>query len=313
MKVFICGATGVLGRRVIPTLIRRGHQVVGLSRSSANVAWLTQHGAEARMGDLFDREQVCRLSADCEAFLHLATAIPANLISGARDWTTNDRIRREGAANMVEAALRAGARLYVQQSITFLYGNHNGGWVDVDTPFPPQPGGILQSAADMEGIVRAAAGRGLPAITLRFGSFYSHDSRQTMIMFDQIRRRRLPVVGTGDAYWNNINVDDAACAVVAAVDKFPGGRGQTFNVCDDEPAHMGEILDYIAERLGARRPRRIPRWLAVALTGRSASGALMSSCRCRNDRMKSAFSWTPAYPNYREGYAVEIAKWLGQV
>lgn len=310
MRVFICGATGVLGRRVVPALVSMGHQVVGLSRSPANVAWLTQHGAEARMGDLFDPEQVRQSSADCEAFLHLATAIPSNLTSGARDWTTNDRIRREGTANMLEAALSAGARLYVQQSITFLYGDRNGEWVDVDTPIQERPGGILQSAVDMERIVKEAAGRGLPALTLRFGSFYSHDSKLTAIMFDQIRRRRLPVVGAGDVYWNNLNVDDAASAVVLAVDKHTQAVGQTFIVCDDEPAPMGDVLDFIADRLGAGRPRRIPRWLGAAFAGRSASSTVLSSCRCRNDRIKSVLGWTPAYPSYREGYAVEIAKWL---
>jgi len=153
MKVFIIGATGVLGRRVVKLLTANGHQVVGLSRSRKNADWLSQHGAEPRAGDLFNLEQVCQLSAGCDAFLHLATAIPNKSRSTPTDWAINDRLRRAGTQILVAAALRNHCRLYVQQSITFIYGDTQGAWVDERAPISTHIGGILQSAVDMEQIV----------------------------------------------------------------------------------------------------------------------------------------------------------------
>src|SRR5512143_1719084 len=138
MNIFICGATGVLGRRAVEAFVAGGHRVVGLSRSPANTEWLRAHGAEARTGDLFDGEQMRELSADCDAVLHLATAIPSGSKTTPADWAMNDRIRREGTVNLVEAAVRNGCRLYLQQSITFLYGDRKGEWVDEQSALPPE-------------------------------------------------------------------------------------------------------------------------------------------------------------------------------
>lgn len=310
MRVFISGATGVLGRRVVKLLKDRGHHVVGLSRSPRNVEWLAEHGAEARQGDLFNIDQVCDLSLDCEAILHLATAIPTRSRTTLADWAMNDRIRREGSRVLVEAAVRNKCALYLQQSVAFVYGDRNGEWVDESTPLPARQLSIIQSAADMEGIVQnAIAERKLPAVILRFGMFYSHDSSQTQAMFEMMQKGLFPVIGSGSVYWNPINVDDAARAVLRAVENSSNALGQTLNVCDDEPVAYQELVDHLAQALGARRPMHLPRFVANLSLGSHVVDSLMSSVRCKNQRIKQALSWQPQFPTYREGYRSEIEKW----
>ena len=311
MRVFICGATGVLGRRVVGRLSESGHVVVGLSRSEANTDWLSQQGAEPRAGDLFDREKMYSLTSDCDAILHLATAIPTKSRTTPADWKTNDLIRREGTRILVDAAIRNQCRLYVQQSLTLIYGQRNGDWVDEQAAIPDQQPSILDSALDMERFVQDAIDQhDLPAIILRFGSFYSHDSAQTQAMLQMIQKGFFPIVGGGRDYWNIINVEDAAEAVLKAVENHEAGLGRIFNVCDDEPVQYGELVSYIADTLGARKPMRVPRIVAKLMLGSHVFAAIFASARCRNRLIKEKLDWTPHFPTYREGYRAEIDRWL---
>jgi len=310
MKIFMAGATGVLGRRVVEKLIGSGHQPVGLSRSNQNSEWLSRHGAIPREGDLFNPEQLSQLSADCEAALHLATAIPTKARTTAKDWALNDRIRREGTRNLVTAALRNKHRFYLQQSVTFIYGDRGGDWVDETAALPPQQADILQSAVDMEQIVDGATTEGLPAAILRFGAFYSHDSSQTQAMFQMIQKRFFPIIGDGNVYANLINVEDAAEAVVKAVARPDNCANKTFNVCDDEPVLYETYLNFVAATLGARPPLHIPPWLARLMAGPPVVEVLLASHRCRNERFKAATGWQPQYPTYREGIRAEAEQFL---
>lgn len=295
---------------MVKQLLGNGQQVVGLSRSPKNTDWLTRQGAEARPGDLFNLEQMCTLSSDCDAILHLATAIPAKSRPTLTDWATNDRIRREGTQSLVEAALRNKCRLYLQQSVTYLYGDRRGAWVDEQTPVDPHPGGVLQSAVDMEQIVLdAVQRRDLPAIIQRFGMFYCYDSGQTRTMFDLTRQGLFPIIGDGNAYWNSINVDDAADAVFQAVTNYHNGLQQTFNVCDDEPATFQAVMNYVAQCLGVKKPRHMPVFLAKLFVGPLLVNILLPSVRCRNQAIKEKLGWQPRYPTYREGYGAEVEKW----
>jgi len=314
MKIFISGATGVLGRRVVRRLVDRDHTVIGLSRSDSNRDWLRKNGAEARSGDLFDLESISDLTSDCEGILHLATAIPTKARTTTADWKMNDLIRREGTRNLVEAAKLHKCRLYVQQSLTLIYGEQNGNWVDEQMPIPDKQPSILESAVDMEGIVQEAiTEHDLPAIILRFGSFYSHDSAQTRDMLQLVQKGFFPIVGDGSYYWNLIHVDDAAGAVVKAVENYEAGLGQTFNVCDDGPVQYRELLRFIADRPGARKPMRIPRFLARWMLGSHVVDSIFSSFRCRNQKIKEGLDWTPQFQTYREGYQDVIDKWLGSL
>lgn len=309
MKVFIAGATGVLGRRVVPALTKEGHSVVGLARSEGNVALLNHHGAEARNGDLFNRKHIGDLSADCDAILHLATAIPTKTRATRSDWMLNDRIRTEGTDNLVAAAVRNRCRLYLQQSVALLYGNRNGEWVDEQTAIAERQSAMLRSAVEMERIVqKAAADSGLSAIILRCGSFYSHDSAQTVGMFDGIRHGKFPVIGSGRGFWNMVTVDDAAGAIVKTVGAA-GGRGAIYNICDDEPVSYKDFVDFIAGELQTQKPRHVPVFLGKLAIGSDLVNVLLSSFRCRNQLAKKELGWQPAFPTYREGIRTELEKW----
>ena len=311
MKVFVAGATGVLGRRVVKQLLARGNMVFALSRSLENTKWLKDNGVEPRRGNLFNEESLDKAVARCDAVLHLATAIPVRKTSFLKNWALNDRIRREGTQNLVRAALQKDCQLYVQQSVTFIYGDRNGEWVDETTRIPERQVSILQSAVDMERIVRDAGSKhNLPGIILRFGAFYCHDSVQTQRMFEMARRGRLPLLGSGKSFWNIINVDDAASAVVAAVENGAGSTGEIFNVCDNNPATFTDIMNFISQTFCGKEPIRIPEFFAKVALGSHIVDTLTASVRCRNDKIKQRLAWKPEFETYREGCAVEIEKWL---
>lgn len=311
MKVFVAGATGVLGRRIVRRLLAEGHGVAALSRSVRNREWLSANGAEPRNGDLFDRAGLRDIVAGCDAVVNVATAIPTGARPAAADWLLNDRIRTEGTENLFSAAAAGGCRLFIQEGVTFLYGDRGGEWTDESVPpaaaLPP----MLRSAVTMEEILTGAAikGRG-PAVTiLRFGSLYAHDSAQTAGMFSMVEKRRLPLIGKGDAYWNLIHADDAAEAVLCALAKPGGGAAGTFNICDDEPVKFRDLVHFIAGTLGARSPGRIPALLARLFIGTPAVKFLTASARCSNAAAKRELGWSPSYPTYREGFPIEIQRW----
>lgn len=310
MKIFIAGATGVLGRRVMPKLIAAGHQVVGLSRSPQNDEWLAARQAIARRGNLLNAQQMRQLTGDCDAILHLATAIPTKARTTLKDWQLNDRVRREGTHNLVAAALHHQCRLYVQESVVFLYGDQQGEWVDEATPLPTHQAPNIQSAFDMERIVQdASAAADLPGVILRFGSFYGPDASHTQTMFAMTQKRALPIIGPGNAYVNPIHLDDAAEAIVKTVGAHQTMQQRVFNVVDDEPVTYRDLIGAIAAQLGARKPLHLPVWLGRVLLGSQRVDSLLASVRCRNQRFKAATGWQPRYPTYREGIAATVGQW----
>jgi nucleoside-diphosphate-sugar epimerase len=310
MRIFIAGATGVLGKKVVTRLIENGHRVSGLSRSKQNETWLREHKAEPCAGNLFDPNQVIELTTGFEAILHLATAIPTKSRTTLKDWAENDRIRREGSRNLISAALRNHAALYLQQSIVRLYGDQQGKWVEESDPIMEHPRGMLESAADMERMAAEAAVKdNLPAATLRFGAFYSADSVQTRTMLRLLQRGFFPVIGDGKAFWNNIHVDDAAEAVVHAVEYLENPTGEVFNVVDDTPVTYRTLMDFLAERLEAPKPKNMPEFLARIMLGSQLVSTLLDSAKVRNLEAKASLKWQPKYPSYAEGYEQVIESW----
>ena len=310
MKIFIAGATGVLGRRVIHGLISSNHEVVGLSRSNKNDQIITQLDAEPRRGNLFDRNSLVSVSSDCDVILHLATAIPANTKGTPADWELNDRIRIDGTKNLINAALKNKCKLYVQQSLTALYGNQNGDWVDEKSKISSKLPASVKSAEKMEGFVNAAILEyNMPAIILRFGTFYSYDSSITVSTFKMIKNGQYSIIGDGNVYWNLISVDDAAKAIVKAVNNAENNKGKIFNICDDEPVLYKDLVSFTAEKLNAVKPGNISVSTGEQLIGKGFVEYLLSSYRCSNKKAKEELGWKPAYPNYREGYVSEINKW----
>jgi len=257
MKVFVAGATGILGRRTVKKLIQQGYKVVGLSRSPNNYDWLSKEGAEPRAGSIFDTENLKNISKDCEVFIHLATSIPQRIRTTADDWSLNDRIRREGTRCMINAALsNDNSKLYIQPSITFLYGDRNGQWVDEDARLPMQQIDLVESSVAMEKIVnQASQTKGLPAVILRIGSIYSSDSATTRAMLDYTQQGLFKVIGGDqDIYIPLCNADDAAEAIVKSIEGYQDVIGMTFNVCDDNPPTHRQLANYMAEKLNVPPP-----------------------------------------------------------
>src|SRR5467141_3337374 len=267
MKVFIAGATGVLGRRLIRQLTVRGHSVVGQVRSARSESIVQALGGNPRHADLFDAESLAKAAAGCDTVIHAATAIPTKSKTNPADWAMNDHIRRKGTRCLTEAAAKIGAKAYLQQSI--------------------------------EGIAReAGAVDGFTVAILRGGLFYDYESAHTRMLADGLRKRQMPIIGTGEAVWALIHTDDAASAFVAIAEQPKSG---VWHIVDNELVTVRAFLGEFASRLGAPPPRRTPTWLARWIAGEQAVAYFTRSTRTTNARLRHDFGWTPHYATYREG------------
>ena len=299
--VFVSGATGVLGQPVVRQLLAAGHRVRALAHSDASVQTLLGLGVEPVRADLFDPMSLKAAVAGADAILHLATRIPSASRSASPDaWRENDRIRREGTRNLIDAAIECGVGTVVYPSFAFVYPDSGEAWIDATTRQPAQPPHpFIASTLDAElEIARfnAAGGRG---ITLRMGGFYGPSSQHTHEMAALARRGFSPLPGPVAGFVPAIWVDDAASAVVAALSSMVSAG--TYDVVDDEPLHRGEVSQAIAMAVGRRSLARIPSWVAALLS--PASARLFSlSLRVSNTRFKQASGWSPSVPNARIGW-----------
>jgi nucleoside-diphosphate-sugar epimerase len=308
MKVFVAGASGVLGRRVVRDLVSRGHSVVGQVRSPKAEAAVKAAGGEPRQADLFDAESLARAADGCDTVIHAATAIPTKQKTAPADWAMNDHIRRKGTRCLTEAAGKIGAKAYLQQSITWVARPKDESAFDEDSPVVPEP--VIQSAIDAEEIAReAASAEGFTVAILRGGYFYDSDSAHTRMIADALRKRQMPVIGSGDAMWAIIHTDDAASAFVAAAEKPMNG---IWHIVDNELVSARTYLNEFAARLGAAAPRRVPVWLARWLAGEQAVAYFTKSTKTTNARLRRDFGWSPRYPTYREGLDQIVATWKAE-
>jgi 2-alkyl-3-oxoalkanoate reductase len=308
MKIFIAGATGVLGRRLVKQFRDRGHVVQALARNTKNEATIHALGAESRSGDLFYADSLARAGEGADVVIHAATAIPTGAKPSPSDWQTNDRIRREGTRALSECAARVGAKLFLVQSITWVARPANQGSFDEDSPFHPDA--ITRSTEEMETIANEAGERsGFGVGILRFGWFYSADSAHTRYFGENLAARKLPIIGKGDAIWSWIHVEDAASAFVTVAEAQSSGL---WHVVDNEPVVSSDYLRYFAKRLGAAEPRHVPVWLARMLAGSAAVDFMTSSTRTSNERFRREFNWNPRFPSYREGLEEVIARWRAE-
>jgi nucleoside-diphosphate-sugar epimerase len=297
MDVFVTGATGVLGRAVVPRLVAAGHRVRGLARSEANAALLRELGAEPVAADVYDVESLRTALAGAEAALHLATKIPpSNQIGKPAAWRENDRLRAAGTRALVDAALAAGVGVIVYPSIVFVYPDSGDAWIDAATP--PASAFFMDSTLTAEaevGRFTAAGGRG---VVLRMGAFYGPDAGSTREQMQLARRGIAALVGSDEGYQPMIWVDDAATAVVAAL-SAPAG---VYDVVDDEPLRRAELTAALAAAVGRRSLIRPPLAAARLLAGEPAV-VLARSQRVSNRRFKEATGWAPTVPNARIGLA----------
>ena len=301
MRIFVAGATGVLGRRSVRRLVEAGHHVTGVARCAEKAERLRGLGAEAATVDLFDPVATGRAVAGHDAVVNLATHIPPTTKAArAGAWAENARIRTEVSGSLVDAALEAGAQRVVQESITLPYPDRGGEWIDESEALVDSPQTDPVRAAEAAAAHFARAGGDRIGVVLRFGLLYAPDTQHTV---DALRLARLGfrfLPGTDDGYVSQVHADDAADAVVAAL-AVPSG---TFNVVDDQPLTRAELASALAAAVGRSRLRPLPR-LVVKLGGRYLE-VLARSQRVSNRRLTSSSSWTPAHPSARRGWPAVV-------
>jgi nucleoside-diphosphate-sugar epimerase len=301
MRVFVAGATGAIGRPLVAALLAAGHEVVGMTRSPEKAEGLRDAGAEAAVVDAFDADGVRGAldSARPEVVVNQLTDLPAAYTTDMGELTAaTNRLRREGNRVLLDAAREAGARRYVAQSIAFAYAAE-GDWVkDEDAPLGGHPE-VVGGVRDLEGAVLEAPG--LEGIVLRYGQLYGPGTWYAPdgSLAELVRRRRFPIVGSGEGRFSFVHVDDAAAATVAAVER---GRPGVYNVVDDEPAPLREWLPVYAAALGAKPPRRVPRFVARLVAGRAAVEAATTLRGASSARARAELGWTPRHPTWREGF-----------
>jgi nucleoside-diphosphate-sugar epimerase len=313
MKVFVAGASGAIGRPLVRRLVAAGHEVTGMTRSEDRAAEIREAGAAAVVCDVFDAaalEAAVRGAAP-EVVVHELTALPARLDYKAKQdpLAPTNRVRTEGTRNLLAAARAAGARRLVAESVAFFY-EPRGDWVKgeeapLNLAAPGHFGGAAAALADLERQVSGA--EGIEGVILRYGwlygpgTFFDRVGSQT----EDALKRRLPIVGKGDGTFSFVHVEDAAAATVAAVE---GGAPGTYNVVDDEPAPMREWVPVFCEAVGAKKPMRVPVWLARLIAGSAAVGSATQLRGASNAKAKRELGWQPLYPSWRQGFADPAAR-----
>jgi 2-alkyl-3-oxoalkanoate reductase len=308
MRIFVAGATGALGRRLVPLLVERSHQVAAMTRTAAKAPGLRAAGAEPVVADALDREAVLAAVAAArpEVVVHQLTDLAAmvNFRRFDRGFAATNRLRTVGTDHLVAAAKAAGARRLVAQSFAGWPFARVGGPVKTeDDPLDPDPPAELRRTLDairhLESAVLGA--EGLEGVVLRYGGFYGPGTSagDGGFMLDDLRRRRFPMVGAGTGVWSFVHIDDAAAATVAAVER---GAPGIYQVVDDDPAPVSAWLPALAAAVGAPPPRRVPAWVARLLAGEHGV-VLMTEVRgAANAKAKRELGWRPAHPSWRQGF-----------
>jgi nucleoside-diphosphate-sugar epimerase len=308
MKVFVAGATGAIGKRLIPLLVQAGHQVTGTTRNPGKGEALRNMGAEAVIVEGLDRDAVVQsvLSIRPEVIVHQMTALASmkSLKNFDAEFALTNRLRTEGTENLIAAARAAGVRKIIAQSYTgWPYARQGGRIKTEDDPLDPHPpkamSESLAAIRKLENLVTTTAG--FTGIVLRYGSLYgpgTSTSRDGEIV-QLIRQRKFPLAGSGAGVWSFIHVDDAASATLAAVESDARG---IFNVVDDDPAEVSVWLPALAERIGAKPPRHVPAWLGRLFVGAAGLSMMTQSRGASNAKAKRVLGWTPKYASWRAGF-----------
>jgi nucleoside-diphosphate-sugar epimerase len=294
--IFLTGATGAVGGPTTRALVAAGHTVRAAVRSQARAGAAAALGAEPVVVDIFDPRALAPAMQGADAVLNLATRIPSPAkaaVPGA--WKENDRIRRQASTALVDAALEACAFRFVQESVVFMYADGGEAWLDEDAPVDTVS--VVDSTQAAEANAARFAELGGVGTVLRFGLFYGAGSSHTEMAATTVRRGFSPVLGRPEAYQPSIHLDDAAAAVVAALNA-PSG---TFNITDDEPLTKDAYGHALATALGVKDPKLVPAGM-VKLMGKKVN-PISRSQRVRNTRFKEATGWAPQYPSVVEGWA----------
>lgn len=301
MKILITGATGVVGRRLVPMLLRDAHSVVVIARARDQREKLERIGATAVDADLFDFGSLRRAAAGCDAIINLATHMPPSAAQMLRPsaWKENDRLRRVGSSNLVTTALAAGVGRFVQESFAPVYPDCGERWIEEGETL--HPARYNQTVLDAERAARLFTSSGGTGVILRFANFYGPDSRFLAEGIHQVRNGRAFLPGPPGAFVSSVSHDDAAAAAAASL-TLPAGA---YNVVEDEPVTRRDYFGSLARALGVPPPKPVPWWTKLILG--SLAEILSRSQRISNLKLKSVSSWTPKYPSVREGWPDVVA------
>jgi 2-alkyl-3-oxoalkanoate reductase len=315
MRVFVAGATGVIGRQLVPQLVEAGHHVIGSTRSSAKANWLAEAGATAAVMDPLDRGQVLTavMRAEPDAVIHELTALRggASLRRFDRSFAETNVLRTRGLDILLEAARAAGASRFLAQSYTGWPNAREGGPVKTeDDRLDPSPPRAMRESLAAIRYLEAAVPRaeGLEGLALRYGALYGPGTNMAEEYAVLIRRRKFPIIGDGAGVWSFVHVADAAAATVAALDH---GAPGVYNVVDDDPAPVSEWLPHLAAVLGAKPPRHVPAWLGRIAAGEVGMAMMTESRGSSNARARRELGWVPAHPSWRTGFAETVGNGAG--
>jgi nucleoside-diphosphate-sugar epimerase len=317
MKVFVAGATGALGRVLVPRLVARGHEVTGMTRTPSKQGLLRGLGASPVVADALDPDAVARAVADAEpeVIVHELTSLAGKMTIGdARHperfegAIMTNRLRTEGTDHLLAAGRAVGARRFVAQSFGAFRFDRTGGQVrtEADALLPDDPPAPLRAAQASyryleEAVTTIDWGEGL---ALRYGGFYGPGTSVSLAQDSEvagpIRKRRFPIIGGGGGVWSYIHIDDAATATAAAVER---GAPGVYYVVDDDPAPVREWLPVLASALGAKPPRRVPRWLGRLVAGEPMTLTMTEAKGASNAKAKRELDWEPRYRSWRQGFA----------
>jgi nucleoside-diphosphate-sugar epimerase len=304
MRVLVAGATGVVGRQLVPQLIAAGYQVTATTRSADKAAGLRAAGADAAVVDGLDSIAVGQTvaRAEPEIVIHQMTALAGNfdLRHIERTFAMTNKLRTAGIDNLLAAAQAAGARRVIAQSYSGWPNIRTGGPVKTeDDPFDPDPPKAMRSTLDaIKHLEQAVVASPLEGVVLRYGNLYGPGA--TDLMVDMLERRQVPVIGNGAGIWSFLHVQDAASAAVAALDR---GAAGVYNIVDDEPAPVSEWLPVLAAAVGAKPPHRIPAWLGRLAAGEAAVSMMTKVRGSSNAKAKREMRWELAWPSWRDGFA----------
>ncbi|KRR19344.1 dehydrogenase [Bradyrhizobium lablabi] len=312
MRILVAGATGAVGLQLVPQLIAAGHAVVGTTRTAAKVELIRRMGAEPAIANGLDAQAIrtAVFSTKPEIIIDQMTDLAGvtDLRHFDRAFATTNKLRTEGTDFLLAAAREAGVTRFIAQSFCgWTYGR--GGEAikteaDALDPDPPEElRRTLQAIQYLEDAVTSSASP--EGIVLRYGSFYGPDTGMlSRAMIDQVRHRRVPLIGGGGGRWSFIHVEDAAAATVAAIER--GKPGEIYNIVDDDPAPVSEWLPALATLVGARTPIRVPAWLGRLFAGEHLVSMMTEVRAGSNAKARRELGWQPAHPSWRQGFA-EVA------
>jgi nucleoside-diphosphate-sugar epimerase len=314
MRIFIAGATGALGRRLTPLLIRGGHHVTGTTRSTGKTGQLHAMGAEAVVLDALDRDAVIAAvtAARPDVVVHQLTALskPMNLRKFDQSFAQTNRLRTEGTDNLLAGARAAGAQRFIAQSYTGWLNERTGGPVKTEhDPLDAHPTAVSRNTiAALRHLERAVTtARDIDALALRYANFYGPGTSMGVggDVLEMVRRRRMPVAGGGTGVWSFLHIDDAARATAIAIER---GAPGLYNIADDDPAPVHEWLPYLAEAIGAKPPLRVPSWIVKVVLGEHGVSLMTTVRGSSNAKARRELDWQPHYRSWRQGFRDGLGK-----